>query len=145
MWRWIFTLSVLAALCAAFASWYVIEKGDAGRTVTLAGQTISVSVADSEATRAQGLSGRSGLGENEGMLFIFPIDGTYGFWMKDMRFSIDIIWIAEDSRIVHIEPQVSPETYPNVFQPPVLARYVLELPAGWTSQYQVKRGDVVDL
>src|SRR3954471_24776165 len=53
--------------------------------VKLGSTTIQVDISDTEALREQGLSGRTSLAENEGMLFVFPTPGPYGFWMKDMN------------------------------------------------------------
>ena len=113
------------------------------RTIQLNGQTIRVSVADTETAREQGLSGRSGLAADEGMLFVFSEDGKYAFWMKDMLFSIDILWLSGDGAVVYMAENVSPDTYPQNFQPLVSARYVLELPAGYAKEYNVVVGDLV--
>src|SRR3990167_10987110 len=101
------------------------------RTIQLNGQTIRVSVADTETAREQGLSGRAGLATDEGMLFVFLKDGKYAFWMKDMLFSIDILWLSSDGAVVFMAKNVSPDTYPRAFAPDGPARYVLELPAGF--------------
>lgn len=115
------------------------------RTVQLKGETIRVSVADTESTRGQGLSGRTGLAADEGMLFVFPQDGEHAFWMKDMLFSIDILWLSADGEVVYMAENVSPESYPQSFRSDVPARYVLELPAGYAKAYTVEVGDVVQL
>lgn len=115
------------------------------RTIDLGGQTIRVSMADTSETRGVGLGGRAALAPDEGMLFVFPQDGKYGFWMKNMRFSIDILWLTADGRIVYLAENISPETYPEVFASAVPARYVLELPAGFIGEYFVKVGDIVRL
>ena len=106
---------------------------------------VCASVADTVQSRAQGLSGRAGLAEGEGMLFVFPQDGKYGFWMKDMRFSIDILWLAADGKIVYIAENVSPDSFPQSFESDVPARYVLELPAGYTALHSIAVGDGVRL
>src|SRR3989338_5701660 len=56
-------------------------------------QAVRVTVADTPESRERGLSGRDGLASDEGMLFVFQNDGYHTFWMKDMLFSIDIIWL----------------------------------------------------
>ncbi len=106
---------------------------------------VCVSVADTARTRQLGLSGRSRLSADEGMLFVFPEDGKYAFWMKDMRFSIDIIWLSAAGSIVHITRSVSPDTYPRTFESDTPARYVLELSAGYVGAHDVKIGDIVRL
>ena len=123
------------------------------RTIELRGQTIHIAVADTESTRQQGLGGRAGLAEDEGMLFVFPEDGEHAFWMKDMLFPIDILWISGsdrpsrdgsgDGRVVYMAENVSPDTYPQSFRPDVSARYVLELPAGYAGAHGVSVGDIV--
>lgn len=92
--------------------------------------TIPVSVADTEAERAQGLSFTRELTEGRGKLFLFDAPGTYGFWMKDMRYPIDIVWIDSTWKVVAVTTDIAPETYPQVFYPPTDIRYVLELGAG---------------
>ncbi|MBI4088377.1 DUF192 domain-containing protein [Candidatus Kaiserbacteria bacterium] len=115
------------------------------RTVEIKGQKVRVAVADTDALRRKGLGGRENLAHDEGMLFMFPDDGRYAFWMKDMRFSIDIVWLSAGGEVVDVAQNISPDTYPNVFTPARAARYVLELPAGWTEEYTVRPGDIVRL
>lgn len=90
----------------------------------------TIEIADTPSAREQGLSGRSEVPEGYGMLFIFPQEGNYGFWMKDMKVSIDIIWLSDTGSIVGVEHTVSPASYPLVFYPPVPVRHVLEVRAG---------------
>jgi uncharacterized membrane protein (UPF0127 family) len=114
-------------------------------TVQLDGQTIRVTIAQTDAERELGLGGRAGLSADEGMLFVFPTDGHYKFWMKDMRFSIDMLWIDSQGKIIYIAQNIAPETYPQSFGPDAPARYVLELPAGWANAHGVRVGNKVGL
>jgi uncharacterized protein len=109
--------------------------------VTLAGQKIKVDLAISPEAQIKGLSGRDGLAEGEGMLFIFNDTGAHFFWMKDMKFAIDILWLNEETKVVHIKESVTPESYPETFGSDEPAKYVLELPAGFTAKYGIKEGD----
>lgn len=106
---------------------------------------IRVEIADTPEARTRGLSGRTSLPENQGMLFVFSTDAPYGIWMKDMHFAIDIVWLSAEGRIVDIKANVVPETYPEVFYPRADARYVLELPARLTELRSVSLGDLVEL
>ena len=101
-----------------------------------------VDVADTNRKREKGLSGREFLDPHSGMLFIFPIDGQHGIWMKDMNFSIDIIWINSHFEVTHIEHNVSPSTYPEIFKPTQDAKFVVELNAGFVRKYNIKIGDL---
>src|SRR3989344_1111426 len=152
----VYTLIVLAAIFIFVLVWgYPIYLSPAPvipaqpvveelQTIQLKGETIRVSVADTPSQREQGLSGRAGLAEDEGMLFVFPKDGNYAFWMKDMRFSIDILWISANGSVVYMAQNLSPDTYPENFNPKTLTRYVLELPAGHAKAHMVGIGDEVD-
>ena len=107
--------------------------------------SILVSYADEPEERTQGLSGTASLGELEGKLFFFDELDYHGIWMKDMLFPIDIIWIDNNLKIVHIEENVTPETYPAVFRPTEPARFVLEVNAHFVDQFQIKVGDPVTI
>lgn len=93
------------------------------------GVNISVMVADTEKEWELGLSYFSSLSDHQGMLFVFPQVGIYGFWMKDMNFPIDIVWIDETLKIIGRNDNISPESFPKTFTPPGPVRYVIELPA----------------
>jgi uncharacterized protein len=116
----------------------------AQKIISIDGNTIHVTVVDNDTDRERGLGGRSGLAPDEGMLFVFQKDGLYRFWMKDMQFSIDMLWIDSNGKIIFIQPDVAPSTYPNSFGPHQLARYVLELPANYAAQHGVATGDLVN-
>ena len=108
------------------------------------GETVFfVEVADTPASRTQGLSGREALSEKEGLLFVFEEPGLYAFWMKDMLFDIDIAWIAKDGRIVYIKDRATPETFPETFKPSEKALYVLEVNAGMFEKEGIGVGDIV--
>jgi uncharacterized membrane protein (UPF0127 family) len=120
-----------------------LHIGSALPTVTIDGSVLHVAIADTQATQEKGLGGRTGLAPDEGMLFVFPRDGQYAFWMKDMQFPIDITWIAADHTIIYMAQNVSPDTYPHTFAPDANARYVLETASGYMSAHHVKKGDLV--
>ena len=116
-----------------------IEK----RLVYINGRPLSVEIADEPYEQARGLSGRDFLGENDGMLFIFSQPGKHGFWMKNMKFPLDIIWIDENLTIVDITKNLSPATYPATFAPSSPVKYVLEINTGWSDKNSVRLGDIV--
>jgi uncharacterized protein len=117
--------------------------------IKIGGKILNVEVANTPEKQTQGLSGKEGLTENQGMLFVFNKEGYYGFWMKDMKFSIDIAWLNKDKKIIHIEENVLPETYPKVFYAfrfdnPILNLYVLETKANFFKNSGIKIGDVAE-
>lgn len=113
------------------------------RKAIIEGRTYTIEVADTEAEREQGLSGRNSLPADTAMLFIFDQPGQQCFWMKDMQFSLDIIWLDAGRRVVHIEQNVSPSSYPDSFCPPKASQYVVELNAGQARQLGLKQGSVM--
>ncbi|MFZ2149773.1 MAG: DUF192 domain-containing protein [Minisyncoccia bacterium] len=112
------------------------------KMVTLAEKAVVVDVALSNEKLQKGLSGREGLGEDEGMLFVFENPGRYPFWMKDMNFPIDIIWIGEDLKVVYVKDNATPGSYPESFDPGIDAKYVLEVVAGFSEKNNLKPGNV---
>lgn len=111
--------------------------------VRLAGQAIEADVMRSAQERSRGLSGREKLSDDSGMLFVFPVDGQHSFWMKDMNFPIDIIWIDRSKRVVHVKNNAQPSSYPRSFRPEHDARYVLEVAAGFARRHKIERGEKV--
>lgn len=125
-----------------------LPNGTVERTppvVLVGGVPVRVTIAVSLADRARGLGGRESLAEGEGMLFIFPDDAPHSFWMKDMRFPIDILWLSASGEVVDLRENVPPDSYPTVFRPRIAARYVLELPAGFCATHGVHIGSVAAL
>jgi uncharacterized membrane protein (UPF0127 family) len=102
---------------------------------------ITVALANTPAQREQGLSGTRELPEGAGMYFVFDQPDLHGFWMKDMRYPIDIIWINQYGIIIAIDREVSPDTYPDVFYPPTPAKAVLEVPAGFSTAHNIDIGE----
>ncbi len=111
--------------------------------IKISGQKIKVDLALTSETRARGLSGRAVLKEDEGMLFVFENVDKYKFWMKDMNFPIDIIWIDENQKVVYIQKNATPESYPETFGGEQNSKYVLEVVSGFSEQSDLKEGDKV--
>jgi uncharacterized membrane protein (UPF0127 family) len=107
--------------------------------------TVDAAVADTEALRTQGLSGSAMLPDGHGMLFVFPKPGLYSFWMKDMQYPIDMIWITSDKKVSYIENHATPDSYPQTFVSDVPSQYVVEVPDGFAKAHDVRVGDEVAL
>ncbi len=111
------------------------------------GHILHVEIADTMATRAQGLSGRERLAEDEGMYFIFPIPAIYPFWMKDMKFPIDIIWIRGEKIVGITENAAVPDSSSGlpIYSPPTIIDKVLEVDAGLAGKLGLAEGKMVKL
>ncbi len=101
---------------------------------------IPVSIADTPAAREQGLSGTNTLPANAGKLFIFDTPGNYGFWMKDMNYGLDFVWIDSAMKVIAVTPNVTADTYPQIFYPAQPVQYVLEVNAGFSSKNNLTVG-----
>lgn len=118
-------------------------------TIKIRDMVFNVEIADTNAERMLGLSGKEELEEGGGMLFVFKKEGYYGIWMKDMKFSIDVAWLDKDKKIIYIENAVRPETYPKIFYAqkngtPAINMYVLETNAGFFDNSKIKIGDAAE-
>ncbi|PIR89038.1 MAG: hypothetical protein COU07_03020 [Candidatus Harrisonbacteria bacterium CG10_big_fil_rev_8_21_14_0_10_40_38] len=122
------------------------EKTIGEDKVVINGAEFFVKLADSKDKYIKGLSGVPGLRDNEGMLFLFDKPDRYGFWMKDMLFSIDIIWISR-GKIIGIEESLEPvkSGLPPLYYPKTPVDMVLEVKAGTAIKYQMKEGDSVKI
>jgi len=109
---------------------------------TSTGKKISVEVADTVEKRSLGLGKRSGLENGWGMLFVFEKRKQHVFWMKDMEFPLDIIWL-DNHRIAYILRNVQPAksgVIPPVMTPPVAGNFVLEIDAGRADELKLQVG-----
>ncbi len=125
---------------------FLLRRAERQVKIRLADQVVTAEAVVSRAARAKGLSGRPSLAPHTGMLFVFETPGRYGFWMKDMKFPIDIVWI-EGGRVVDIVEKAPPDDRPTrpVYYPRRPASRVLELPAGFSEKYGLKIGDMVEM
>ncbi|MBI4059243.1 DUF192 domain-containing protein [Candidatus Microgenomates bacterium] len=140
------------------ASWLTKNSGSLLKTnitpslpqVKIGEKVIPVEIADTNDKRQKGLSGRNSLGENQGMLFALEQNSIPAFWMKDMKFAIDMIWI-DDGKVVDITKNVpvpAPKTKTEElirYRPQQPVDYVLEVNAGWVDQNNLQTGIAVEL
>lgn len=144
------TALFLAVLVVMVAVWAVLSfrQSQFGSGHVILGQDmqVEVDVASTSALRERGLSGRASLKEGEGMLFVFDKEDWYIFWMKDMNFPIDIIWISggEIADItVDVPVPVSGEKLETYF-PSVAVDAALEVPAGYSARHGLRVGMPVE-
>jgi uncharacterized protein len=142
---WAVGLVLLAALGAGACGSSSANKARSPKhvravTVHVGGAQVRAEVAADAGARRRGLSGREGLAENRGMLFVFPDREPRTYWMKGMRFPLDIVWINR-GRVTGIErdapvPRGELRLYPS--SGPV--DRVLEVPAGWAARHGIRAG-----
>jgi uncharacterized membrane protein (UPF0127 family) len=132
-------VGVIAVLLTARTS---VGTGNRHRQLRTAHQTYGLEVVSTAADQEKGLGDRSGMPKDTGMLFEFPAEDDRCFWMKDMHFSLDIIWVDAAKRITRLEHDLSPATYPRQYCS--RAQYVIELNAGEAARNNLRQGTRLD-
>jgi uncharacterized protein len=142
----ILTFLFLAAIIAGIF-WYIAARvysldGNKIKAVNINGKTFYAEIVSSPEKMQKGLGKRNGLCQSCAMLFQFSEPGKRSFWMKDMRFPLDILWIL-NGKVVHIEKNV-PKAFLETLTPQVAANQVLEINAGLSDKLGIKEGNKVD-
>ena len=109
-------------------------------TADFGGVSLRLDYATTPEARERGLGGRASISSDYGMLFVFPRDDQYGFWMKDTLVPLDMFWLDAQGQVVYIAQDVATSSYPNVFYPSAPARYVLETAAGFARAHTIATG-----
>lgn len=115
--------------------------------VTINNIDLLADVAANDEQRTKGLSVKDSLEENEAMLFVFDTSQEHSFWMKDMKFPIDIIWLDSNKTVVHVEHNLQPCNFGGLcptYKPDDNALYVLETVAGFTEKHDIVEGARVE-
>lgn len=93
---------------------------------------------------------RESLPNDQGMLFIFEEERRYRFWMMNMTFNLDIIWLDSNGKVVHIVEDAEPcidvkHTSLCSYSPDEAAKYVLEVNSGFVKKYGIDKSSVMRL
>jgi len=131
-----FFLFLLSSICHA----------DTVPQVCHQGHCVDVEVVSKDADMERGLMYRTSLGTDKGMLFVFTYDDKHPFWMKNMHFNLDMLWITSDGNIVYLVKNVPAcgQDPCAVYVPTQAGRYVLELNTGYTDTHHWQVGDKLD-
>ncbi|MES2994739.1 MAG: DUF192 domain-containing protein [Patescibacteria group bacterium] len=146
-------IAALALVIVVLAALLIYTRAHAPAESVVADTVVSkaealpgeIEVVDTQEKRMLGLSGRKDIADDYGMLFVFDAAGKHGFWMKDMLFTIDIVWLSDDGTIVHVEHSVPPSSYPSVLVTPVPASFALETNAGYAKEHGWDTGTKLDI
>jgi uncharacterized protein len=141
---------IIGAFLLIFAIALIVTFAMSRRSpkVTVNGQSFKVTVAKTEDQKQIGLSETERLRDNEGMLFVFDSAGHYPFWMKNMKFPIDIIYINGDKVTTVIDsakPSNESDENLDIYQPDERSDKVLEIKAGLARKHQIKKGSTVKI
>ena len=114
--------------------------------VSIDGLQLSAEIPTTRELMAKGLAVKNELRENESMLFVYEEPSRHSFWMKDMRFPIDIMWVDSNGRIVHIEEKLEPCPFAPVcpsYAPNADSQYVLETVSGFAQRHNIDLGTYI--
>jgi len=122
---------------------FLFMKDKETSIVCIKNNCFEVEIVKSISDKKKGLSFRDNLEQNAGMLFVYEKEGLYSFWMKDMNFPLDIIWINKDKKVVYMKESTQPCTADNCtsLKPKEKAIYILEVNSGLINKYNIKIGD----
>jgi len=115
--------------------------------ITVNGQILIADVSATTEQRTRGLTVKDALDEKEAMLFVFDNQAKHKFWMKDMKFPIDIIWIGRDKSVIDIENSLKPCNSGflcSTYEPDGDSLYVLETVSGFAQKYGIVKGTIVE-
>jgi len=141
---------IFAIFVALFIKFFPFEKfeGNQNGEVEIAGQKIYVEIARNPKKQDRGLSDKLSMENDHGMLFVFMREESHSFWMKDMLFPLDIIFIDKDYSVIEIIKNAQPCAV-GTMCPSILTsnkfKYAIELNAGWASSHNLKVGDKVQM
>jgi uncharacterized protein len=145
----IFIVAAVLIISAIYSRQENVEQAPWQPTATINNHNFVVEVISTATEKEQGLSGREFLAEDNGMLFLYDTKEIRAFWMKDMRFDIDLLWI-NDQEIVGIEKLMTapdPDTlYDDLakYNSPQPVNRILEFPAGTIDKYSIQVGDIIN-
>jgi uncharacterized membrane protein (UPF0127 family) len=136
-------VGIIVILANYIFSEVISARGNVIKRVHIRDILVKSELVKSETKIEKGLAGRTGLPEGRGMLFEMLGESTQHFWMKGMRFAIDIIWI-ENGRVIGCEKNIFPNDQ-RIFTSPGNAGYVLEVPEGFCDKNKVEVNDEVKI
>jgi hypothetical protein len=138
-------ISVLIIL-ASFGYHYYYISNNNYETVKIKfenGSKLSAYLADTFKKQKIGLAAFKNLGQNEGMIFVYNDNAPRAIWMKGMNYPIDVIWLDKSKKVVKINSEVKPSSYPKSFDSQKEVRYFIETNAGWVTENNIKIGQDV--
>ena len=114
---------------------------------TLGGQPYQLELVADPDSRRQGLMGRASLAAGEGMLFDFPEGTRPAIWMRNMRMSLDLLFVDENAQLVQVFAEVPPCTAQPcaIYQADQVLRFVIEVAPGTAETLGLEVGDQLDL
>lgn len=147
----LFALLILVIVAGKFTLDYLQKNPNIfakTQKVTIGGQSFNLLIAQSEKDKQVGLSGRDSITKDSGMIFPFDKAGDYPFWMRNMKFPLDILYINGTKIVMvfkNVQPPQQTDGNPQIVRSDEPADKVIELTAGTVDKYNIKKGDEIKL
>lgn len=144
-------LALILTVAATLAAWPLLQADDQNdletREMRIAGESFTVELAVERADRRRGLMHRSGLAAGRGMLFVYPDEASRAFWMKNVSFPIDILFLDGAGTLVALTRRAPPcrKSPCPMYRSDAPTCYVLELPAGTAERLDLDIGERLTL
>ena len=135
-------VSIFVLAVIAFMFFFPFQKKITD--VTIGETKVKAEIADNPLAQTKGLMFHKPLADSEGMLFKFGREDYYTFWMMNVSFPIDMIWISSEKKVVYIAERAEP-CFLNckLYAPTAKAKYVLEVKDGFVKKHGIKVGDAI--
>lgn len=140
-----YLLVVLVGLLLLLASIFTFLISNQKQYIHIDNNKYTAEIVETEQTRKKGLSGRKSLSWQNAMVFKFDQEGYWNIWMKDMKFPIDVLWVNKEGRVISIEKNLQPSSYPKTFGPNEKSFTVVELPSGTVDKFNITTNSKVNL
>ena len=132
----------IVLLVAAAAVTLIMSQLQPTTVLHLGNGVFDARIATTPTSRDKGLIGVASLGPQQALILAFPSDLAWPITMKDMKMTIDIVWLNKDKKVVYSVKNASPDDSANgIFTPIAPARYVVELPDGTIEDQRIQKGD----
>lgn len=143
--RLLFAIFIILILAVFHRLIYPKKMSIEPKTLIIKGITVKIEIADSLPKQIQGLSGRDSLCKDCGMLFVYSIPQILTFWMKDMKFPLDMIFIRDEKISEIYEDVPAPQSDSQIARITTSqsATHVLEVNAGFAKNAKLRVGDDV--
>ncbi|MBI4268665.1 DUF192 domain-containing protein [Candidatus Uhrbacteria bacterium] len=114
--------------------------------LSLGTEAVKMDALTTKQEQMKGYTNRKRPADNHGFLYVLDKPSRYAYWMKNMLFTTDVVWLDETMKVVDLRSSIAPQTYPDqIFEPIQPASYMLEFPDGFIARHGVEAGDVVDV
>jgi len=118
------------------------------KNIQIGSKNYEIYITESRENQTTGLAAFEEIKENQGMIFEFPEEDYHAFWMKNMKFDIDMIFLDQNNQVIQIFENVQKSSYKSdtdfqTYMPKLKSKFVIEIKSGETKKNGLRTGDVI--